>query len=255
MKITRAILKNCIVLVFWLCIWQGAAQLTGNSLLLPSPLSVLARLGQLVLTGSFWRIVLASLLRILCGTAAAVALGCVLAVVCCRWRLLNDLLSPLLTIITSTPVASFIILLLIWIGRDALPAVIVLLMVLPVVWGNVCAGIRTTDPLLLRTAKVFGFSRWRTLRRVYGPWVMPHFLSACRTSLGLAWKSGIAAEVLTVPALSIGKMLYESKLYWEVQDLFAWTVMVILCSLIIEKVLMAAIGRLGRQYPTGGEAA
>ena len=255
MKITRAILKNCIVLVFWLCIWQGAAQLTGNSLLLPSPLSVLARLGQLVLTGSFWRIVLASLLRILCGTAAAVALGCVLAVVCCRWRLLNDLLSPLLTIIKSTPVASFIILLLIWIGRDALPAVIVLLMVLPVVWGNVCAGIRTTDPLLLRTAKVFGFSRWRTLRRVYGPWVMPHFLSACRTSLGLAWKSGIAAEVLTVPALSIGKMLYESKLYWEVQDLFAWTVMVILCSLIIEKVLMAAIGRLGRQYPTGGEDA
>ena len=255
MKITRAILKNCIVLVFWLCIWQDAAQLTGNSLLLPSPLSVLARLGQLVLTGSFWRIVLASLLRILCGTAAAVALGCVLAVVCCRWRLLNDLLSPLLTIIKSTPVASFIILLLIWIGRDALPAVIVLLMVLPVVWGNVCAGIRTTDPLLLRTAKVFGFSRWRTLRRVYVPWVMPHFLSACRTSLGLAWKSGIAAEVLTVPALSIGKMLYESKLYWEVQDLFAWTVMVILCSLIIEKVLMAAIGRLGRQYPTGGEDA
>ena len=84
---------------------------------------------------------------------------------------------------------------------------------------------------------------------------MPHFLSACRTSLGLAWKSGIAAEVLTVPALSIGKMLYESKLYWEVQDLFAWTVMVILCGLVIDKVLMAAIGRLGRQYPTGGEDA
>ena len=255
MKITRAFVKNCIVLVFWLCIWQGAAQLTGNELLLPSPLSVLTRLGQLVLTGSFWRIVLASLLRILCGTATAVALGCVLAVICCRWRLLNDLLSPLLTIIKSTPVASFIILLLIWIGRDALPSVIVLLMVLPVVWGNVCAGIRTTDPLLLRTAKVFGFSRWRTLRRVYIPWVMPHFLSACRTSLGLAWKSGIAAEVLTVPALSIGKMLYESKLYWEVQDLFAWTVMVILCSLVIEKVLMAAIGRLGHHYPTGGEDA
>jgi len=252
MKVTRTLLKNCIVLGFWLCVWQGAALLTDNSLLLPAPVAVLARLGQLVFTAAFWRIVLASLLRILCGMAIAVALGCILAVICCRWRLLNDLLSPLLTIVKSTPVASFIILLLIWIGRDALPAVIVILMVLPVVWGNVCAGIRTTDPLLLRTAKVFGFSRWRTLRRVYVPWVMPHFLSACRTSLGLAWKSGIAAEVLTVPALSIGKMLYESKLYWEVQDLFAWTVVVILCSLLIEKVLMAAIGRLGRHYPTGG---
>jgi NitT/TauT family transport system permease protein len=95
----------------------------------------------------------------------------------------------------------------------------------------------------------------RTLRRVWIPSVMPHFLSACRTSLGLAWKSGIAAEVLTVPAVSIGKMLYESKLYLETVDLFAWTVVIIVCSLVIEKVLMAAIGRLGRQYPTGGEDA
>jgi len=255
MKITRAFLKNCIVLVFWLCVWQALSLLVDSSLLLPSPVAVLTRLGQLVLTAPFWHIVLASLLRILCGTVAAVALGCLLAVVCCRWRLVNDLLSPLLTIVKSTPVASFILLLLIWIGRDVLPAVIVILMVLPVVWGNVCAGIRTTDPLLLRTAKVFGFSRWRTLRRVYIPWVMPHFLSACRTSLGLAWKSGIAAEVLTVPALSMGKMLYESKLYLETEALFAWTVMVILCSLLIEKVLMAAIGRLGKAYTLGGEDA
>ena len=84
---------------------------------------------------------------------------------------------------------------------------------------------------------------------------MPHFLSACRTALGLAWKSGIAAEVLTVPALSIGKMLYESKLYLETVDLFAWTVMVIACSLLIEKVLMAAVARLGRTYAVGGEDA
>ena len=128
-------------------------------------------------------------------------------------------------------------------------------MVLPVVWANVCAGIRSTDPILLRTARVFRFSPWRTLRRVYVPSVMPHFLSACRTSLGLAWKSGIAAEVLTVPAVSIGKMLYESKLYLETTDLFAWTAVVVVCSLVIEKVLMSAIGRLGRAYAVGGEDA
>ena len=75
---------------------------------------------------------------------------------------------------------------------------------------------------------------------------MPHFLSACRTSLGLGWKSGIAAEVLTVPAVSIGKMLYESKLYWETLDLFAWTLVIIICSIIIEKVLMSALGSLGK---------
>ena len=82
---------------------------------------------------------------------------------------------------------------------------------------------------------------------------MPHFLSACRTSLGLAWKAGVAAEVLTVPVRSIGRMLYESKLYLETVDLFAWTVVVVACSLIIEKLLMAAIGRLGLHYGQGGQ--
>lgn len=255
MTITRALLKNAIVLVFWLALWQGLSLWVDSPLLLPSPGTVLARLAELACTAAFWRTIAASLLRILCGTVLAVALGCLLAVLCCRWRLLDELLSPLVTMVKSTPVASFIILLLIWIGRDVLPSVIVLLMVLPVVWGNVCAGIRSTDPLLLRTAKVFCFSPWRTLRRVYLPSVMPHFLSACRTALGLAWKSGIAAEVLTVPALSIGKMLYESKLYLETVDLFAWTVMVIACSLLIEKVLMAAVARLGRTYAVGGEDA
>lgn len=255
MKAVKSLLKNCIVLAFWLGLWQGLSLWVDSPLLLPSPGTVLARLAVLACTGAFWRTIAASLLRILLGTVAAVALGTVLAVACCRFSWLDALLSPLVTMVKSTPVASFIILLLIWIGRDVLPAVIVLLMVLPVVWGNVCAGIRSTDPLLLRTAKVFRFSPWRTLRRVYVPSVMPHFLSACRTSLGLAWKSGIAAEVLTVPALSMGKMLYESKLYLETVDLFAWTVAVILCSLLIEKVLMAAVARLGRAYAVGGEDA
>lgn len=255
MKAVKSILKPCGVTAFWLCVWQLLTLLVGNGLLLPSPVAVLARLGQLALTAGFWKITALSLMRVLLGSALAVLLGLLLAVICCRWKLADTLFSPLMTVIKSTPVASFIVLLLLWLGRDLLPVVIVVLMALPVIWGNVCAGIRTTDPLLLRTAKVFGFSRGRTLRRVYIPSVMPHFLSACRTALGLGWKAGIAAEVLTVPTLSIGKLLMEAKLYLEVPDLFAWTLVVILCSLVIEKVLMAAIGRLGRQYPTGGEDA
>lgn len=255
MKGVKFLVNTMSVPVFWLAVWQVLSMAVNSSLLLPGPGTVLLRLGELAVSLPFWHSTAASLLRILCGAVVAVALGTALAAGCCRFSLLDRLLTPLLSTVRSTPVASFIILLLIWIGRDVLPAVIVILMVLPVVWANVCAGIRNTDSLLLRTARVFRFPPLRTLRRVYIPSVMPHFLSACRTSLGLAWKSGIAAEVLTVPAVSIGKMLYESKLYLETVDLFAWTVVVILCSLVIEKVLMAAIGRLGKAYAVGGEEA
>ncbi|MBQ4578752.1 MAG: ABC transporter permease subunit [Clostridia bacterium] len=251
----KTLLRTCGVTAFWLCVWQLLALFVGNGLLLPSPVAVLVRLGQLALTAGFWKATGLSLLRVVLGSALAVLLGVLLAVICCRWKLADVLVSPLVTVIKSTPVASFIVLLLLWLGRDVLPMVIVLLMALPVIWGNVCAGIRSTDPLLLRTAKVFCFSPGRTLRRVYIPSVMPHFLSACRTALGLGWKAGIAAEVLTVPALSIGKLLMESKLYLEVSDLFAWTLTVILCSLLIEKVLMAAIGRFGKACIPGGEDA
>jgi NitT/TauT family transport system permease protein len=243
--------KNLIVLLFWLVVWELLALQVSQQLLLPAPDQVVRRVLELAATARFWRITAFSLLRILCGVLVAIVSGTVLAAVTSRFKLLHALLSPVLTTIKSTPVASFIILALVWMGRDILPSFIAVLMVLPVVWTNLSAGIASADKQLLELAKVFRFSKWKTCLRIYVPSAMPYFVSACRTSLGLGWKAGIAAEVLTVPANSIGKMLYESKLYLETVDLFAWTLVIILCSLIIEKVLMAAIGRLGKKYRTG----
>lgn len=244
----RRLGKNLIVLAFWLCLWAGLACLVGRELLLPGPLAVFKRLCVLALTADFWQTAAVSLLRILLGTVCGLALGAALAALTCRFRAADTLLSPLLILIRSTPVASFILLMLIWLGRDILPSVIVLLMVVPVVWGNVSAGIRSADGRLLEMAAVYRFGTWRTVRRVYVPAVLPHFLSACRTAMGLAWKAGVAAEVLTVPRISIGRHLYESKLYLETVDLFAWTVVVVLLSLVIERLLGSVLSRI----KTGG---
>ncbi len=215
-----------------------------SPLLLPAPWTVLRRLGQLLAQSAFWSTVGTTLLRILCGAASGILLGVLTALLTSRFRAADALLRPLLTVIKTTPVASFIILLLIWVGRDVLPGVIVVLMVLPVTWANVCAGIASLDPELREMAKVFGFSRLRCFRRLWLPTVLPHFLAACRSALGLGWKAGVAAEVLTVPLRSVGRMLYESKLNLETADLFAWTVTVILCSFAIEKLLAAGLGLL-----------
>lgn len=243
MEHIKGILKNCIIAAFWLGLWAVLAFVVDKPLLLPGPWAVLKRMYELALTAQFWSTTGRTLLRIGLGLLCAVPSGILLAACTCRFRFVRELLSPLLTIVQSTPVASFILLLLIWLGRDILPSVIVALMVLPVVWRNVSSGVENTDRQFLELAKVYRFSPMRTLRRIYIPAVAPYFFAACRTSLGLAWKAGVAAEVLTVPKDSIGQMLYESKLYLETIDLFAWTVTVILCSLIIEKLLAAAIGR------------
>ena len=73
---------------------------------------------------------------------------------------------------------------------------------------------------------------------------VPWFLAAATTGLGFAWKSGVAAEILSLPKRSVGYMLYESKLTLETADLFAWTLLVVLLSMLIEWLLSRAMRRI-----------
>ncbi len=242
---SRKALVPLAVLIFWIGVWAFASAVVGRELLLPSPLQVLRRFLALAETRLFWQTVGTSILRVLSGILSAALLGVLLAILTESSALLKALFSPVMTLIKSTPVASFIILALIWLGRGILPAFISALMVLPVVWANVSAGIAARDPALLEMAQVYAFPRGRILRRITVPTVLPHFRAALSSALGLGWKAGIAAEVLTVPPYSIGKMIFESKLYLETTDLFAWTLAVILLSLLIERILLKLVRRIG----------
>ena len=251
MSNAKRFLRPLLALVFWLAVWQGFAVILAKPLLLPSPIEVLARLCELAVTKDFWYYTFVSLWRIILGVGIAIILGLLIAVLCCRSSLVDTLIAPLLITIKSTPVASFVILVLIWVKRDYVPVLIAGLMVLPIIWANVCAGIRGTDKQLLEMAKVYKLSRSRVLKRIYIPSVMPHFHSACRTALGFGWKSGVAAEVLTVPTHSIGRLIYESKLYLLTTDLFAWTMVVVLLSLLLEKVFLKFLDRRVRNAKAG----
>ena len=241
----RKTLRALAVLLFWLLIWQLAAVLAGQELLLPSPPQVARRLLLLAGEGEFWLTLGRSILRVLAGIVSAVLLGIVLALLTHRSAALRALLSPLMTLVKSTPVASFIILALVWLGRDVVPLFIAALMVLPVVWANVSAGLDGIDPQLLELARVYRLPRGRVLRRITLPSVLPHLRAALCSALGLGWKAGVAAEVLTVPARSIGKRIYEAKVYLETTELFAWTAAVVLLSLVIEGLLLRLVKGLG----------
>lgn len=242
MKQTAAI-RKIIVTFFWIGLWGAMAYQIDKPLLLPSPISVFMRIIELLTISEFWIITALSLMRITVGILSAIILGVVLAFITANSGFFRDLFSPFQTIAKVTPVASFILLFLVWLERDLVPAVISALMVLPVVWNNVEAGLHNVDRKLLEMAQVYKLGRRITMKRIIIPGIMPYFLSAIRTSIGIGWKAGIAAEVLTVPTLSIGKMIADSKMYMETIDLFAWTVVVIIISLMIEKLLIASINK------------
>ena len=248
-KLLASPLRWVCVAVFWLVLWQLLSMLMGSALLFPSPVATFRRLAQMMAEAELWQAVGGSLLRILIGFACGMVLGCVLGTVTAASRLLRDLFHPMMTIIKSTPVASFIILLLVLIPTGTVPSFTAMLMVIPVFWTNIYTGATHTDHNLLEMAQVFGFSRKTTLLSVYVPSIMPYFTGALTAGIGLAWKAGIAAEVICVTRNSIGKGLYQSKIYLETEELFAWTAMVIILSLILENALVALIKRLtGKRY-------
>ena len=243
----RKTLRTLAVVLFWLLIWQLAAALAGQELLLPSPLRVARELIRLAGGAEFWLTVAQSIRRVLTGIVSAVLLGILLALLTHKSAVLRALLSPVMTLVKSTPVASFIILALVWLGRDVVPPVIAALMVLPVVWANVSQGLDGIDPQLLELSQVCRLPRGRVFRRITLPSVLPHLRAALCSALGLGWKAGVAAEILTVPARSIGKRIYEAKIYLETTELFAWTAAVVLLSLVIERLLLRLVGRIGKK--------
>ena len=247
----------CLLLppVFWLGVWQLCALLVdrsmggrGNELLLPYPATVLAALTHLAGTGEFWESVLLSLLRVLAGLVVGAGLGGLTAALTCAGAWADRLLSPAIRVVRAAPVASFILLVLLWTGRDQVPVVIVALMVLPVVWDSLSQGIRATDAQWLELARAYRFSRWKTVRLIYLPGLRPHLSAALTTATGLAWKSGVAAEVLCLPSTALGTEIYQTKYYLEIPELFAWTGVAVALSLLLEHLLRRALARWGRRW-------
>lgn len=231
----------------WLALWQAAALVVGEELLLPAPLPVLGRMAALLGEGIFWQSCFHSLGRILLGFLLGVGAGVLLAMISGLFPMAGEFLSPAMAAIKSTPVASFVILALVWIRARELSVFIAFLMVLPLVWQNVSQGIAGADRQLLEVARVYRFSLWGRLRAVYFPAVGPHFLSALRVGLGFAWKAGIAGEVIAIAPGSIGLGLYNAKAYLEMPDLFAWTGYIILLSMALERGMLLLLAGLSRR--------
>ena len=227
----------------WLLLWQLGAMALNQKILLVSPVQVVARLWQLLPQGEFWSAVGFSFLRITLGFLLACVVGTALGVLASRFRVVRDLCAPLMATVKSIPVASFIILVLVWVPSQNLSVVISFLMVAPIVYQNVLGGISNMDHKLTEMADVFQVPFARRLRYLYLPQVAPFFRSACAVGLGLCWKSGVAAEVIGLPDGSIGERLYEAKVYLDTPDLFAWTLVIVLVSIAFEKLFLFLLDR------------
>ena len=244
----KCILQRAGAVLLTLAVWQILAMSVGHQLLVPTPLSVVRRLGTIWTEAGFWGTVWFTFRKIVAGFLLGLGIGMGLGALAGRFPLLEILFRPWAVMIKSVPVASFIVICLIWMSSSRLSVFISFLMVLPILSTTVLQSIRSADPRLLEAVQVFRMPWRRRLTYLWLPQMKPYLLSACTVSLGISWKAGIAAEIIGIPSGSIGQMFYDAKVYFNTVDLFAWTIIVVVVSVLFEKGFLAllkwAFGRL-----------
>ena len=246
----HAFARKAGIIAFWLAIWQLLDVIIDNRLVLAGPIRVAQALVEQIGQPDFWVICGASFGRIALGFLLSFVVGFLLALMSCRHRLFRDFVDPIISLLRTIPVASFIILLLIWVGNQALTVFLAFFIVLPLIYTNMVTGFESVDRQMLEMARVYGLSRWRTFLYIYRPAFMPFLMSSTKISLGMTWKSGIMAEVLATPKPSIGKEMATARTFLATPDLLAWTVVVMVLSFLFEKAFMELLKRANR--PLGG---
>ena len=242
-RLLKKLLRVVIPPVFWLGVWQLAALAVGMELLLPGPVAVGKHLLALARTADFYLSAGATLGRVCLGLLWGGLAGGLLAFLTHFSPWADAVVSPAVRVVRATPVVSFILLVYLWVARAAIPWVISGLMVLPVMWGSLTAGLASLDKNLLELGRAYRFSPLKRLRLIWLPSLRSHFSAGLLTAFGLAWKSGVAAEVLCPPEKAVGSRLQQAKLGLETADLLAWTLTVVALSLALERLLRKALGR------------
>jgi NitT/TauT family transport system permease protein len=233
--------RRVAAVIFALSVWQIAAMIADAEFLFPSPIDVILRLFTVWREDGFFIAISNSFLKIVSGFLLGLILGTALAIISARFSIIEDLLWPFMITIKSVPVASFVVLALMWLTSRSLSSFISFLMVLPIIYTNILGGIKNSDREMDKMATVFRMPLGRRIIYIWIPRIKPFMLSACSIALGLSWRAGIAAELIGIPDGSLGEMLYYAKIYFNSLDLFAWTVIIVILSIGFEKLFISIL--------------
>ncbi len=238
-----------IICVGWLLVWQILSVAVGNKVLLVGPADTLRALILHATEGAFWQACAGSVLRIGLGFVTGMLLGVILAVISAHKELAEEILAPIMVLLKTMPVASFVVLFLIWWSSSFLAVAISFCVTLPNLYLNTLEGLKSCDKKLLEMTKVFGIVGRDKFFYVYRPALKPFWDSAICLAAGMSWKAGVAAEVIGLPSHAIGERLYMSKIHLDTAGVLAWTVVVVLLSVGFEKCVRGVWKRFGAWEP------
>lgn len=244
--IRQSKIRYFFIAAFWIMIWQGLFILIDQPLFLASPEETLRVLAERVTQVETWRILGNTSERIVLGYLLAMLLGILFASISYVSQIFEELVKPMMMLMKSIPVASFIVIALAWLSAKNVSGFITGFVVFPLIYFHVLDALRRVDEKLLEMCQVFQVRNRKKWKYIYVPQIMEEFPEILRLTVGMGIRSAIAAELIGVPEYSVGEAIYKAKLYFDIADLFAWTILAIFLCWVLEKIMIWVFQRLGR---------
>lgn len=206
--------------------------------MLPSPRSVVSALVSIFGSAESWISVLTSARRVLISVVAALFLAALLSWLAAKYPSINLFLAPSVLLIKAVPIVSFILIALFFMKEAVLTSFICGLIVFPLIYGQLLSAFLNVDRSLLEMGRVFSLNKREVICYIVVPEIQEPFLAATSVAVGMAWKAGVAAEVLAYAKGTIGRHMHEAKLYLDMEGLLAWTIVLVLAAFLTEHLLM-----------------
>jgi sulfonate transport system permease protein len=216
--------------------------------LLPHPLEiaesgcayVLGQSGEGPYSGRFLSDAGASLLRVGCGFAAAVAVGLPLGILSGRLLVIESLMSTTVNALRAVPGITWLPLAMVWFGIGIKTTVfLVALAAFFPVYLNAAAGTKQVNLLWLQAGAMMGVKRVRGTFSILLPGAMPHLLTGLRLGLGISWAYLVLGELTGVPN-GLGAVIMDARMLGRID------------MIVVGIIIIAIIGRLSDQLLQGG---
>ena len=235
--------RKILIALIWIAVWQAAAMVVGNTLLLPSPVDTIRALLGMLQDGTFYVDALSTTARCIVAMLLALALGFILSVEAYRHRTIRDILSLPVSLFKTIPIMAVAIYMILLLSPGHVPVLVCWIMCFPIVYTNLLTGLDSMDKSFLEMSQVFRISNRRKLRLIYMPSLYPYFSSAMSLIAGMSWKAIVTAEVLSIPQFSLGYELMNSKYYLNTDKLFAYVVAIVGISVAFERLIKLALAK------------
>jgi NitT/TauT family transport system permease protein len=227
------ILQRCALAVLIVAAWW-LVSLAFPPYILPGPPRVYARLVQLTQSGDLPYNLVTTLGRVIAGFIIAVIIGVPAGILLGSNRALGSFFEPILPVMNTVSSAIWAIFAILWFGLSPLtPIFVVLMTALPLIVTNVWQGTQAVNADFIELARALRLSRWKTLVKIYVPWILPYFFSGARLAFGFGWRVSLVAETLGASS-GVGYRLRQASDLIQTDQVFAWTIAQIVMMLIIE---------------------